>query len=97
MSPELCVAREDAHGPDASWLIGEMCAELSARYHRPPSPFLPAEAMTARTAFVVARLDGKPVGCGALRQVDEQTVEVKRMYVAPAARRRGTGRAHGRS
>ena len=92
MPSELQVAPEDARGPDAASLIGEMCAELSARYHRPPSPFLPEEAMAPRTAFVVARLNGKPVGCGALRRIDDRTVEVKRMYVVPSARRRGISR-----
>lgn len=48
--------------------------------------------MAPRTALVVARLDGEPVGCGALRCIDAQTVEIKRMYVAPAARRRGIAR-----
>lgn len=92
MALNVSLSREDAHGPDAVWLISEMCAELSTRYHRPPSPFLPEEAMAARTALVVARLDGAPVGCGALRQVDERTAEVKRMYVVPGARRRGISR-----
>ena len=48
--------------------------------------------MTARTVMVVARRDGEPVGCGALRQIDEKTVEVKRMYVVPSMRRQGISR-----
>jgi GNAT superfamily N-acetyltransferase len=47
-------------------------------------------------AFLVARLDGEPVGCGALRPSPTQearVAEVKRMYVVPAARRRGVSRA----
>ena len=90
--PELSVGMEDARGADAARLIDGLCAELSERYHRPPSPFLPEEAMTARTAFVVARWNGEPVGCGALRQIDDTTVEVKRMYVTPDMRRRGISR-----
>lgn len=92
MPPKLCVSQEDARSPDAGRLLAEMCADLSARYHRLPSPFLPEEAMTARAAFVVARLDGRPVGCGALRQIDDQSVEVKRMFVVPSARRQGISR-----
>ena len=45
---------------------------------------------------VVARLDGVAVGCGALRRAAELgpgVGELKRMYVAPGARRRGVGRA----
>ena len=87
--PQIRVGPEDARSGDAAQLINDLCAELSARYGRPPSPFLPEEAMTSRTAFVVARWNGSPVGCGALRRIDDQTVEVKRMYVAAAMRRRG--------
>ena len=45
-----------------------------------------------RTVFLVVRLGGQPVGCGALRQIDEDTAEIKRMYVAPAGRRQGMAR-----
>ena len=41
---------------------------------------------------MVARLGGQPIGCGALRRIDETTAEVKRMYVAPDGRRRGIAR-----
>jgi ribosomal protein S18 acetylase RimI-like enzyme len=45
--------------------------------------------------FVVAHLDGVPVGCGALRPTPDEPgwAEIKRMYIAPEARRRGIGRA----
>lgn len=33
-------------------------------------------------AFLVARLDGEPVGCGVLRQIGEATGEIKRMWVS---------------
>jgi GNAT superfamily N-acetyltransferase len=33
------------------------------------------------------------VGCGAVRRIDTQTGELKRMYVAPQERGRGVGRA----
>ena len=42
--------------------------------------------------MVVAWLNQRPVGCGAMRQIDKETVEIKRMYVAPEARRRGIAR-----
>lgn len=86
MSENVTVALEDARSPDAARLLDAMCTELSARYHRPPSPFVLEEVL------VVARLDGDPVGCGALRQIDATTVEVKRMYVVPTSRRRGVAR-----
>ena len=42
--------------------------------------------------FVVARLGGQPIGCGALKVKDRTTGEVKRMWVAADARGLGVGR-----
>ncbi|WP_114943600.1 bifunctional helix-turn-helix transcriptional regulator/GNAT family N-acetyltransferase [Microvirga calopogonii] len=42
--------------------------------------------------FMVARLDGHPVGCGALKVADGITGEVKRMWTAPSARGLGIAR-----
>ena len=91
-SDRLTLARADPRGPAATRLLAEMCAELTRRYHRPPSPYTIEEAEAPRAGFVVASLDGHPIGCGALRCIDDETVEIKRMYVAPAARRRGVAR-----
>lgn len=46
-----------------------------------------------RGAYFIAFLGNKLVGCGALRPLDEITVEVRRMYVVRSARRAGVGRA----
>ena len=49
-------------------------------------------------AFYVAWLDGRPAGCGALKPLHRDGTapdvgEIKRMYTAPDARRRGVSRA----
>jgi GNAT superfamily N-acetyltransferase len=44
-------------------------------------------------AFFVATVDGEPIGCGGLRRHDDGVVEVKRMFVRSAHRRRGHARA----
>jgi GNAT superfamily N-acetyltransferase len=41
---------------------------------------------------VIARLDGRAVGCGALRKLDLTTAEVKRMYVEPEMRGHGVAK-----
>ncbi|KQQ36476.1 hypothetical protein ASG19_08570 [Rhizobium sp. Leaf306] len=42
--------------------------------------------------FVVARLDGKAVGCGGLKWLGDKTAEVKRIFVHDNARGHGVGR-----
>ncbi len=91
-SSTVTVAVENPNGEIATGLLHDLCLELSARYGRPPSPFAPDEALAPRTAFVVARLGAQPIGCGALRRIDDTTVELKRMYVTPVGRRRGVSR-----
>jgi GNAT superfamily N-acetyltransferase len=91
-SSALTVTTDDPNGEVATRLIHDLCSELSIRYGTPPSPFSPDEALAPGTAFVVARVAGQPIGCGALRRIDETTAEVKRMYVAPDGRRRGIAR-----
>lgn len=65
----------------------------------PDDPRWPVDAATVARphgAFVVARLDGSPVGCGALRPLPggpPGVGEVKRMFTTPEARGRGVARA----
>jgi putative acetyltransferase len=76
-------------------LIAELNAELTGMYPEPGANHFglaPGEVAEGRGAFVVAYRDGTPVGCGALRRLDAETGELKRMYVAPAARGTGLGR-----
>lgn len=42
--------------------------------------------------FLVGLLDGVPVATGGWRRIDDGTAEIKRMFVAQAARRRGLAR-----
>src|SRR5262249_60591573 len=49
------------------------------------------EVADGRGAFLVASLAGRPVGCGAVRRIDNGVAEVKRMYVSPDVRGRGVG------
>lgn len=49
--------------------------------------------LDAPNVLYVAELDGEASATGALRHLGEGVGEIKRMYVEPAARRRGVGRA----
>lgn len=58
-------------------------AELAAL----PSPYVPPHG-----ALFIARINDETAGCVALRRIDEQTGEMKRLYVRPAFRSWGLGR-----
>lgn len=88
----LAIAVEPFDSPDSRRLIAALDAHMSTRY--PPEqrfgPNLKADQLAPGLgSFVVARLDGQAVGCGAIRLLDPTTVEVKRMYVEPEVRGRG--------
>jgi GNAT superfamily N-acetyltransferase len=105
----LTVEREPFDSPSAQALVDALMADLDARYAADgpgegDNPEIAgawsvrAEQVTPpRGAFFVARLGDRPVGCGAVRRViagaPPDVAEIKRMYVAPAARGRGVARA----
>ncbi|MGO9310308.1 MAG: GNAT family N-acetyltransferase [Spirochaetia bacterium] len=47
---------------------------------------LPGKYAAPQGAVIVARFDGRPCGCVALRRIDESTCEMKRLYVRPGYR-----------
>src|SRR5690606_34762567 len=82
---------------DAKWCLAGYFRELAARFE---AGFDPAKSISARPdeltppagVFVVARLDGRPIGCGALKVNAGRVGEIKRMLVCPDARGLGVGR-----
>lgn len=93
---DVVIAAEPFESDDARRLIRELDAHLAELY--PPAqrfgPNLKPEQLEGgKGTFVVARLDGRAVGCGAFRMLDAATAEAKRMYVEPELRGHGVGRA----
>jgi GNAT superfamily N-acetyltransferase len=75
-------------------LVDELDHDLLGRYPRQNIHGVELEKLEGGQGFfVVARLNGLPVGCGAVRVLEPGIGEVKRMYVRPAARRRGVAQA----
>jgi len=93
---ECEIRRENLLSPVANSLIQSLNAELSRRYPEEGANHFrldPEEVAEGRGAFHVAYREGQPVGCGAIRLLDSDTAEIKRMYVAPEARGLGIGRS----
>lgn len=88
---QLALERPDS--ADAVELIGELEAELSARYPRESRHGYSVEKLLREgVAFFVARIDAKPAGCGGVQIFGNQYAELKRMYVRPRFRGRGLGK-----
>jgi putative acetyltransferase len=92
----LTITAEPFDSQDARRLIAGLDAGLAAIY--PPAqrfgPNLKPEHLEGgHGTFLVARDEGRAVGCGAIRRLDATTAEVKRMYVEPELRGKGVGRA----
>lgn len=79
----------------AQRLIAATLADLAERYggEGDATPVDPAEFDPPHGIFLLARLDGLAVGCGAWRSNGQEDAEIKRMYTAPEARGRGVARA----
>ena len=96
MAPEaIALVPAALTDPASGALIAALDAELTGLYADPGANHFrldPAEVSGARGAFLVAYRGGAPVGCGAVRLLDAETAELKRMYVAPEARGQGLGR-----
>lgn len=86
---------EDIASDVAAAMIEALNAELTERYPEDGATHFsldPDEVGSGRGAFLVAFAGAEPIGCGAVRRLDSSTAEIKRMYVAPAARGSGVGR-----
>lgn len=89
------VVHADAASAEAARCFGQYFAELASRF---PAGFDAGTAGGAgdfvppKGCLLVASLLGEPVGCGALRTIGPGVGEIKRMWVAPAARGLGIAR-----
>lgn len=105
------LTEEPYDGEVAAVFIAALLADLNERYADDLTDMTPEEQADdeaaylaevvpevverPRGAFVVARLDGEVVGCGAVKPLGGRAgvAEIKRMYTEPSARRRGVSRA----
>ena len=87
------VRAEDPAGADALALVAELSAALGAiTGDSGQASFHVSDVQGPRACFALARDEhGRALGCGALRPLDAEVAEVKRMFARPGTR--GVGSA----
>jgi len=90
------VAAESPDHADARFCLSAYFRELAARFEGgfdDADDYAGVEDMIPPTGiFVIARLDGDPIGCGGLKRVSKTTGLIKRVWTAPSARGMGIAR-----
>jgi GNAT superfamily N-acetyltransferase len=92
----LTLTAADPTSADATLLIQHLSAELGSCYGDDGAgAFSTQDVQIPRSVFIIAYVDGRPVGCGALKPFSPDTpniAEVKRMFVEPNRRGQGLSR-----
>lgn len=93
----ITLAETDPGSDEAQYCLAEYYAELARRFDTgfDVKTSLDPEAESLRPpkgSFLVARSDGLPLGCVALKGTGTDTAEIKRLWIAPAARGLGLAR-----
>ncbi len=91
--------RYDHAGPDDIAVMRELFKEyglslgidLSFQGFDHELETLPGAYAPPGGAVIIARQEGAPCGCIALRRIDDHTCEMKRLYVRPGSRGEGVG------
>lgn len=78
--------RTTSSNNDFQMLIGALDDDLYARNGEAQLKYRPYNKVDMIKNVVIVYFDGKAVGCGAFKKFDEESVEIKRMFVYPEMR-----------
>lgn len=87
---DIFLKEVDAQDKDLHGLIAKLDDELAEMY--PQQGIFGVDfndAYVKHMVFVVATMDQRPVGCGAVRPYDEESIELKRFFVDKSMRGKG--------
>ncbi|HLX91233.1 MAG TPA: GNAT family N-acetyltransferase [Puia sp.] len=85
----LTCLRTDAENADFIDLVAKLDADLKARDGDDHTFYAKFNKIDQVKFVILAYEDDNPVGCGAIKKFDENTMEVKRMYVNVSYRGKG--------
>jgi putative acetyltransferase len=85
----ITLKRTNSDDKDFQELVKELDIDLKIRDGEDHSFFAQFNKIDSIKYVVLAYLNDRPVGCGAIKQYDNSTMEVKRMFVPPEFRGQG--------
>lgn len=85
--------RTDSQNEDFIKLVRELDADLAVRDGDDHAFYAQYNKIDLIKHVVVAYIDGKPVGCGAIKEYTNGVMEVKRMFTDPNLRGKGIASA----
>ncbi|MDQ6889722.1 MAG: GNAT family N-acetyltransferase [Bacteroidota bacterium] len=83
------ITRTDSNNPDFIELVRYLDAELAERDGRDHSFYDQFNKIDNLKNVIVAYENGKPVACGAMKEYNPNTMEIKRMFTSPPQRGKG--------
>jgi putative acetyltransferase len=89
----LQIVRTDSNDADFIELVKSLDADLAIRDGEDHAFYAQFNKLDKIRHVVLAYKSEQPVGCGAIKAFAPDTMEIKRMYVAPAARNAGVAAA----
>lgn len=89
----ITLYRTNSDNKDFHLLVAKLDKDLEDRYNELQLFYRQFNKIDNNPTVVVAYEDDQPVGCGCIKPFDEESVEVKRMFVADEHRGKGIGAA----
>lgn len=78
---DITISKGNINAKEAKELIDDLSCELNKiTGDSGRGSFMNSDMDNPRSIFIIAREDGKAVGCGALREISSETAEIKRMF-----------------
>lgn len=83
------ITRTDSNNQDFIELVTHLDADLAQRDGDDHSFYAQFNTVDTIKYVVVAYENGKPMGCGAIKEYTPNAMEIKRMYTSPESRGKG--------
>ena len=89
----VTIKRTNNDDKDFAPLVKELDKDLRSRYGAEQDEYDQYNKIENLDTVVIAYNDDKAVGCGCFKKFDNESVEIKRMFVSPDQRSNGIGAA----